>query len=162
MNIFRYSIPYKSVINIVQENIVVTCCSIGPGDLNEHNLKLILGLIWTLILRYQLGIGQEEEPPAPATEVKAGEKKPEQRKTKKASQSAKKILLGWVQANLPDVKVTNFTTDWNDGRKLSALVDSMKPGLIPNYATLDPARALENTSKAMDLAEENFGIPQVF
>ena len=29
----------------------------GSGDIVEKNLKLILGLIWTLILHYQISIG---------------------------------------------------------------------------------------------------------
>ena len=105
-----------------------------------------MGLVWSLILHYQLGIGGDD---------------PDPKRPTRAS-SPKKLLLEWVKANLPDMKVTNFTTDWNDGRTLSALVDSMKPGLIPNYATLDPANCLENTRRAMELAKENFGIPQVF
>lgn len=144
--------------------------SIGPQDINEHNLKLMLGLVWTLIQRYQLGIGAPEEersppPQAAATAATPGakaapkEKKPKEKK--KPSQSAKAILLGWVNATLPDIGVKNFTTDWNDGRKISALVDSMKPGLIPDHATLNPDDRLENTSRALDLAEEHFGVPQV-
>ena len=31
--------------------------SIGSGDIINGNLKLILGLIWTLILHYQISIG---------------------------------------------------------------------------------------------------------
>ena len=30
---------------------------LGSGDIVEGNLKLILGLIWTLILHYQISIG---------------------------------------------------------------------------------------------------------
>ena len=30
---------------------------IGSGDIMEGNLKLILGLIWTLILHYQISMG---------------------------------------------------------------------------------------------------------
>ena len=33
------------------------CVCIGSGDIVEGNLKLILGLIWTLILHYQISIG---------------------------------------------------------------------------------------------------------
>lgn len=29
----------------------------GSGDIVDKNLKLILGLIWTLILHYQISIG---------------------------------------------------------------------------------------------------------
>ena len=121
----------------------------------------MLGLIWTLIQRYQLGIGVPvEEEPAPSDGASAAPL--ERKKTKKqASPSAKKLLLGWIRATLPDIGASNFTTDWNDGRRVSALVDKMKPGLIPNYATLDPADRLENTRNAMNLAEEHFGIPQV-
>lgn len=129
----------------------------------------MLGLVWTLIQRYQLGIGAPEEEPEPVTPTTttpnttttATAKPVEKKKKKKPSQSAKKILLGWIQSTLPDIKVSNFTTDWNDGRKISALVDGMKPGLIPDHATLNPDDRLQNTSRALDLAEENFGVPQV-
>ena len=82
------------------------------------------------------------------------------RKKKKAI-SAKKLILGWVNASLPDNGVRNLTTDWRDGRNLSALVDYCKPGLIPEHASLDPNNGLANVTNAMNLAEENFGIPQV-
>jgi len=32
-------------------------CLTGSGDIINGNLKLILGLIWTLILHYQISIG---------------------------------------------------------------------------------------------------------
>ena len=110
--------------------------------------------MWTLIQRYQLGIGAaQREETSKDPKRKTGPKKP--------SSSAKKLLLGWVKSTLPNTEVKNLTTDWNDGIKLSALVDNLKPGLIPNHATLDPNNALGNTQNAMNLAEEHFGIPQV-
>ena len=33
------------------------CILIGAGDIEGGNLKLILGLVWTLILHYQISIG---------------------------------------------------------------------------------------------------------
>ncbi len=33
------------------------CLFIGAGDIIEGNLKLILGLVWTLILHYQISLG---------------------------------------------------------------------------------------------------------
>ena len=121
--------------------------TLGPGDILEHNLKLILGMIWHLILRYQIAVA-----PAADTESAA---------VKKKKLNAKKLLVGWVNAALPNKNISNFNTDWNDGRNLSALVDYCKPGLIPDHATLDPSNRLENVRNAMNLAEENFGIPQV-
>ena len=113
--------------------------------------------MWTLIQRYQLGIGAAQIEPEP----KDTNGKPAPKKKKKPSASAKKLLLGWMQANLPNLQVRNLTSDWNDGIKLSALVDTLKPGLIPNHSNLDPNDALHNTQNAMNLAEEHFGIPQV-
>lgn len=41
---------------MVQLVVAQTCrfVNIGPGDINSGNLKLILGLIWTIIYHYQI------------------------------------------------------------------------------------------------------------
>ena len=104
------------------------------NDILEHNLKQILTLLWQLIMHYQVA---------------------------EANQESKLLLLNWMKATLPDKDVTNFTTDWNDGINLSALVDYCKPGLIPNHPFLEPSNAIENITKAMALAEEHLGIPQI-
>ena len=62
---------------------------------------------------------------------------------------------------LPDLTIDNLTSDWNDGIKLSALIDAFKPGLIPDWQKLDPEKAYQNTRKAMAIAEKYFKIPQV-
>lgn len=78
-------------------------------DIVNGNLKLILGLIWSLIVRYQ--IGRSKFPP-------------------------RKLMLAWLQAVLPECKVGNFTTDWNSGVLLSALIDYCRPGLFPHWRKL--------------------------
>ena len=40
----------------------------------------------------------------------------------------KQRLLEWVQNKIPDRPIRNFTTDWNDGTNIGALVDSCAPG----------------------------------
>lgn len=37
-------------------------------------------------------------------------------------------LLNWIQTKLPDLPITNFTSDWNDGKAVGALVDAVAPG----------------------------------
>ena len=105
-------------------------------DVYNGNLKLILGLIWTLIRRFQIrsmGIGL----------------------------STKEALLAWVNTQISDQNVKNFTTDWNNGIALCALVDRIKPGLCPQYATLKSSDGLENCTEAMNLAENELGILRV-
>lgn len=43
------------------------------------------------------------------------------------------------QAALPDNRIDNFTSDWNSGIALSALLDYCKPGLFPHWKVLDPS-----------------------
>lgn len=42
----------------------------------------------------------------------------------------KQRLLRWIQNKIPDLPINNFTSDWNDGRAVGALVDAVAPGMI--------------------------------
>lgn len=117
---------------MAQDNIKLV--NIGNTDIVEGNLKLILGLVWSLILRYQ--IGRTNFPP-------------------------KKLMLAWLRAVLPDLQVSNFTTDWNSGMALSALLEYCKPGLFPHWRTLGTSASQENCRVAMEKAREEFGVPLI-
>lgn len=99
-------------------------------------MKLILGLIWTLIKAYQI------------------------RFTGKGI-STKKAMLTWVDSIIPDYDITNFSTDWNDGRCLCGVVEHIRPGACLNHKALDPAKGLDNCQLGMDLAQRMLGIPKV-
>jgi filamin len=118
----------------------------GSGDIVTGNLKLILGLIWTLILHYQikLGLGLGDS--------KGGNDK---------NFSAKAALLKWVQDKIPHKNVTDFTSSWNDGTSVAALVDAIAPGLCPEADTMNPKNALSNAQYAMTLAEDWLDVPMV-
>ena len=76
--------------------------------------------------------------------------------------SAKKLLIGWINACPPlEDGISNFTSNWNNGLNLSALVNCCKPGLIPDHASLNPNDRMKNVSHAMDLAEIELGVPKV-
>ncbi|XP_053303290.1 filamin-B [Pleuronectes platessa] len=125
-----------------KENIKLV--SIDSKAIVDGNLKLILGLIWTLILHYSISMpmweGEDEE---------AESKTPKQR------------LLGWIQNKVPDLPISNFSRDWRDGKALGALVDSCAPGLCPDWETWDSVKPVNNATEAMQLADEWLGIPQV-
>uniref|UniRef100_A0A8C5FXD9 Filamin B n=1 Tax=Gadus morhua TaxID=8049 RepID=A0A8C5FXD9_GADMO len=124
-----------------RENIKLV--SIDSKAIVDGNLKLILGMIWTLILHYSISMPVWED------EDDADKKTPKQR------------LLGWIQNKVPDLPINNFARDWKDGRALGALVDSCAPGLCPDWETWDPVKPVENASEAMQLADTWLGIPQV-
>lgn len=107
----------------------------GNTDIHNGNLKLILALLWSLIANYQLGASNF--PP-------------------------KKLMLAWLKAVLPeDCNIKNFTSDWNNGINLSALIDYCKPGLMPNWRHLNPNNGPDNCKRAMEVAEKHFRIPMV-
>ncbi|XP_039957213.1 filamin-B isoform X3 [Bactrocera tryoni] len=108
--------------------------NIGNVDIVNGNVKLILGLIWSLIVRYQ--IGRSKFPP-------------------------RKLMLAWLQAALPECKITNLTTDWNSGVNLAALLDYCQPGLFPHWRSLDPKQSVQNCTTTMNLAQSEFGVPKV-
>ncbi|XP_014471326.1 PREDICTED: filamin-A isoform X4 [Dinoponera quadriceps] len=112
----------------------VKLVNIGNVDIVNGNLKLILGLIWSLIVRYQ--IGKSKFPP-------------------------RKLMLAWLKAVLPECRVNNFTTDWNSGVYLSALLDYCKPGLFSHWRQLDPNDSVYNCRKAMEISRREFDIPIV-
>ena len=87
--------------------------SADSSDIVDHKLKLILGLIWTLILHYSISMPVWDD---------------DENRGQLPEQTPKQRLLGWVQNKQPDKPIGNFTTDWNDGRAIGALVDGIAPG----------------------------------
>ncbi|XP_061617261.1 filamin-C-like isoform X2 [Phyllopteryx taeniolatus] len=119
--------------------------SIDSKAIVDGNLKLILGLIWTLILHYSISMPMWED----EDDEDARKLTPKQR------------LLGWIQNKVPQMPITNFHRDWRDGKALGALVDNCAPGLCPDWETWDPNQPVENAREAMQQADDWLGVPQV-
>uniref|UniRef100_A0A7N6FKU4 Calponin-homology (CH) domain-containing protein n=1 Tax=Anabas testudineus TaxID=64144 RepID=A0A7N6FKU4_ANATE len=119
--------------------------SIDSKAIVDGNLKLILGLIWTLILHYSISMPMWEDE--------------DDRDAKKLT--PKQRLLGWIQNKVPQLPITNFHRDWRDGKALGALVDNCAPGLCPDWETWDPSQPVENAREAMQQADDWLGVPQV-
>ncbi|XP_011298510.1 filamin-A isoform X3 [Fopius arisanus] len=119
--------------------------NIDSSDIVDCKLKLILGLIWTLILHYSISMpmweGDDDDTEKGAT--------PKQR------------LMNWIKSKLPEVPINNFTSDWNDGKAVGALVDAVAPGLCPDWQNWDPKDAAQNAAEAMGLADDWLNIPQL-
>ena len=126
---------------------------LGPEELVGGDMEMAVKLVWLLIERYHLGKCNNA-----ATKLKD----PEREMIKYGDTPVEKSILGWINAVLPNaLQATNLTTDWKDGIRLSALVNALSPGVIPDYEDLDPSNALENTRAAMKQAEAFFRVPQV-
>lgn len=113
--------------------------NIGAEDIIDCNLKLVLGLLWVLILRFTISDINEE------------------------GLSAKEGLLLWCQrktTGYDGVNISDFSTSWNDGLAFCALLDRHRPDLIDFYE-LDPSDHRGNMELAFRIASEQIGIPQL-
>ncbi|XP_074658482.1 filamin-B-like isoform X2 [Tubulanus polymorphus] len=133
-NTHQYLMNISVALKALEED-GVRLVNIGPEDILEGNLKLIMGLIWLLILRYQI-IGKSKIPP-------------------------KKLMLSWLRAVIPENQISNFTNNWNDGRALHALINYCQPGLCPDWKTLNKENKVENCKAAMLTAEKDLDIPLI-
>lgn len=113
--------------------------NISAEDLVDENLKLILGLIWTIIQKFAIDDISEEQ------------------------LSAKEALLLWCQkktAGYKDVKVDNFTWSFQDGLALCALINRHRPDLL-DFSKLNKENKAQNLQLAFDVAERDLGIPKL-
>ncbi|KAG7464539.1 hypothetical protein MATL_G00166650 [Megalops atlanticus] len=119
--------------------------NMGSHDIVDGNHRLTLGLIWTIILRFQIqDISVETE-------------------DNKEKKSAKDALLLWCQmktAGYPNVNVHNFTTSWRDGLAFNAIVHKHRPDLI-EFDTLKKSNAHYNLQNAFNLAEKELGLTKL-
>ncbi|GAA6102245.1 spectrin family protein isoform X2 [Tachysurus ichikawai] len=119
--------------------------NMGSHDIVDGNHRLTLGLIWTIILRFQIqDISVETE-------------------DNKEKKSAKDALLLWCQmktAGYPNVNVHNFTTSWRDGLAFNAIVHKHRPDLI-EFDTLKRSNAHYNLQNAFNIAEKEMGLTKL-
>ena len=94
----------------------VNLTNIGAEDIVDSNPKLLLGLIWTIILRFTISNISEE------------------------GLSAKEGLLLWCQRRTvpyaADFTIKEFTFSWQDGLALCGLIHRHRPDLL-NYWALN-------------------------
>ncbi|VEN48181.1 unnamed protein product [Callosobruchus maculatus] len=122
--------------------------SIGAEDIVDGNPRLILGLIWTIILRFQI---QEIEIDVDE-ENESSEKK-----------SAKDALLLWAQRKThgyAGVNINDFTGSWRNGLGFNALIHAHRPDLF-DYNALTNNKNIDNLNHAFDVANNELGIPRL-
>ena len=64
-----------------------------------------------------------------------------------------KALLEWVNQVIPDHNVSNFSSDWIDGRALGALINVISEGGFPEHQQMNAQEGLANCKRSMDAAE---------
>uniref|UniRef100_A0A8C3KBK5 Microtubule actin crosslinking factor 1 n=1 Tax=Calidris pygmaea TaxID=425635 RepID=A0A8C3KBK5_9CHAR len=113
----------------------VKLVNIRNDDITDGNPKLTLGLIWTIILHFQI-----------SDIYISGES---------GDMSAKEKLLLWTQkvtAGYIGVKCTNFSSCWSDGKMFNALIHRYRPDLV-DMQRVQIQSNRENLEQAFEIAE---------
>uniref|UniRef100_A0AAY4E7K9 Dystrophin n=1 Tax=Denticeps clupeoides TaxID=299321 RepID=A0AAY4E7K9_9TELE len=132
-------------LQILQKNNV-ELVNIGGADIVDGNHKLILGLIWSIILHWQVKNVMKD--------VMAGLQQT----------NSEKILLSWVRQSTrtyPQVNVLNFSRSWEDGLAFNALIHSHRPELFDWHVVEQKSTALERLEHAFSIAEKHLGIDRL-
>ncbi|XP_038613931.1 microtubule-actin cross-linking factor 1 isoform X3 [Tachyglossus aculeatus] len=113
----------------------VKLVNIRNDDITDGNPKLTLGLIWTIILHFQI-----------SDIYISGES---------GDMSAKEKLLLWTQkvtAGYTGIKCTNFSSCWSDGKMFNALIHRYRPDLV-DMERVQIQSNRENLEQAFEVAE---------
>uniref|UniRef100_A0A671V9H2 Spectrin beta chain n=1 Tax=Sparus aurata TaxID=8175 RepID=A0A671V9H2_SPAAU len=119
--------------------------NVGSHDIVDGNHRLTLGLIWTIILRFQIQVIKIET------------------EDNRETRSAKDALLLWCQmktAGYSEVNIQNFTTCWRDGLAFNALIHRHRPDLI-EFHKLTRSNATHNLQQAFNIAEQHLGLTKL-
>uniref|UniRef100_A0A670J8Q2 Spectrin beta chain n=1 Tax=Podarcis muralis TaxID=64176 RepID=A0A670J8Q2_PODMU len=119
--------------------------NVGSHDIVDGNHRLTLGLIWTIILRFQIQVIKIET------------------EDNRETRSAKDALLLWCQmktAGYPEVNIQNFTTSWRDGLAFNALIHKHRPDII-DFKKLTKSNAAYNLQQAFNTAEQQLGLAKL-
>uniref|UniRef100_A0A7S1NDG1 Uncharacterized protein n=1 Tax=Eutreptiella gymnastica TaxID=73025 RepID=A0A7S1NDG1_9EUGL len=132
-------------LEMVEEGGIKTV-GIGADNIADHNMMLILGLIWSIIYHVRIG------------KIQIGEGKD--------GKSGREGLLFWCQRQTANyesegVKVKNFTSSWSDGLALAALIENNRPDLLSFQGMKALGKPQAVVAECIRVAEESLEVPRL-
>ncbi|XP_029680499.1 nesprin-1 isoform X2 [Formica exsecta] len=148
--------------------------NINSSDLVDGRPPVVLGLIWTIILYFQIEentraleyLGQTWGSQSSLESLGTQGSAASERKrisSEKWKQGARKTLLQWVTNALPkgiDIQVRDFGESWRDGNAFLAIIDAIKANLV-NIAAMREVSNKTRLETAFQVAELELGIARL-
>ncbi|KAK7483281.1 hypothetical protein BaRGS_00025448, partial [Batillaria attramentaria] len=132
-------------LEVLETNYNIKLVNISSNDIVDGNPKLTLGLVWSIILHWQVKDVMKNV-------------MEDLRQT-----NLERTLLAWCQmstAGYKGVNITNFTTSWRDGLAFNALLHHFRPDLF-RYEDLLHNDSETNLNHAFQAAFEHLGIARL-
>ncbi|XP_026174486.1 dystrophin isoform X2 [Mastacembelus armatus] len=123
----------------------VDLVNIGGTDIVDGNHKLTLGLIWSIILHWQVKDIMKDI------------------MSNLQQTNSEKILLSWVRQctrSYPEVNVLNFTTSWADGLALNGILHHFRPNAF-NWDQVVRLGPVERLDHAFTVAKDQLAIERL-
>ncbi|XP_058454305.1 muscle-specific protein 300 kDa isoform X8 [Malaya genurostris] len=175
---------YLSNINTALQFLInkrIKLVNINPSDIVDGRPAVVLGLIWTIILYFQIeensrilqyldenlggSVSSLDSYSASHTPqaTKATQEVNLKRDQDMMKQGPRKTLLSWVNNALPKqsgLEVHDFGASWRDGFAFLSLIDSIKTNLI-NIVEMKQYNNRHRLDTAFNVAESELGIARL-
>ncbi|KAG5846476.1 hypothetical protein ANANG_G00115370 [Anguilla anguilla] len=132
------------VLQVLHQNSV-DLVNIGGTDIVDGNHKLTLGLIWSIILHWQVKDIMKDI------------------MSNLQQTNSEKILLSWVRQSTrayDQVNVFNFTTSWADGLAFNAVLHHFRPNAF-SWEKVEALPPVERMEHAFTVAKDQLGIERL-
>uniref|UniRef100_A0A8C2ZFM6 Utrophin n=1 Tax=Cyclopterus lumpus TaxID=8103 RepID=A0A8C2ZFM6_CYCLU len=132
------------VLQVLHQNNV-DLVNIGGTDIVDGNRKLTLGLIWSIILHWQVKDIMKDI------------------MSNLQQTNSEKILLSWVRQctrSYSEVNVLNFTTSWADGLALNSILHHFRPNAF-SWDQVVRLSAVERLDHAFTVAKDQLAIERL-
>ncbi|XP_054616989.1 utrophin isoform X8 [Dunckerocampus dactyliophorus] len=134
----------NKVLQVLHQNNV-DLVNIGGTDIVDGNHKLTLGLIWSIILHWQVKDIMKDV------------------MSNLQQTNSEKVLLSWARQctrSYPEVNVLNFTTSWADGLALNGILHHFRPNAVSwnRVVQMSPVERLEH---AFTVAKDQLAVERL-
>ncbi|XP_009983840.1 PREDICTED: nesprin-1-like, partial [Tauraco erythrolophus] len=148
--------------------------NINSTDIADGRPSIVLGLVWTIILYFQIeeltsNLPQLQSLSSSASSVESvvsseTASPPSKRKVvTKVQGSARKALLKWIQytaAKQVGIEIKDFGQSWRSGVAFHSIIHAIRPDLVDMEKVRGRSNR-ENLEEAFTLAEAELGIPRL-
>ncbi|RTG90997.1 uncharacterized protein DC041_0012438, partial [Schistosoma bovis] len=172
----------RNALDYLEKTCKIKLVNINPADVVDGKPAIVLGLIWSIILFYQIQGHQKVLKDALKSRRKSLSKsidsdatgnvssKSEETSLSEQVDSTKsfttfhtcflRVVFSFITQRTLEIRVTDFGSSWRDGKAFCALVHNINPSLI-DMGEVMHRKNRENLEFAFNVAEQRLGVPKL-